>query len=172
MTEEIFDIVDKSGKTIGQAKRSEVHGNPSLIHQTVHCLVFNKKGDIYLQKRALNKDVQPGKWDTSVGGHMNPGETPLSAVIREAEEELNIKNADFEFLYKYIMENPFETELVYTFKTVYDMEISCDAEEISDGRFWKKEEIISNMKQNIFTPNFIDEWTRYSSINNGKKDVR
>ncbi|HIJ60603.1 MAG TPA: NUDIX domain-containing protein, partial [Nitrospirae bacterium] len=74
MDEEFLEIVDADGNTIGTALRSDVHGNPALLHKVVHVLVFNKRGDLLLQKRSLSKDVAPGKWDTSVGGHVSPNE--------------------------------------------------------------------------------------------------
>ena len=101
MTKEVFDIVDEDDRIIGQATRDEVHGNPGLIHRVVHILVFNRSNDIYLQKRSKNKDVQPGKWDTSVGGHVDKDESYKDAAVREMEEELGIKGVPLKFLYKY-----------------------------------------------------------------------
>ena len=156
--EEIFDIVTQEGKIIGQAPRSAVHGNPQLLHPVVHIHVFNKNGQLYLQKRAKDKEVQPNKWDTSVGGHVHSGETIDKALVREAEEELGIKNTTFQPLYRYVMKNDFESELVYTFKTKYNGPFKINKEEISFGRFWKIKEIKNNLGKNIFTPNFEQEF--------------
>ena len=88
--EEIFDLVDDDDRVIGRATRNEVHGNPKLLHRVVHVLVFDSLGRLYLQKRADDKDVQPGKWDTSVGGHVDAGEDRETAALRELSEELGI----------------------------------------------------------------------------------
>jgi isopentenyldiphosphate isomerase len=96
---ELLEIVDENGAVIGTAKRSDLHGNPSLIHRVIHILVFDKKGRLLLQKRSLQKDIAPGKWDTSVGGHVNPGEDILSAANREMEEELGVEKCALEYLY-------------------------------------------------------------------------
>lgn len=64
--EELLEVVTKEGEIIKTLSRSKIHGNPSLIHRVVHVLVFNKKGGLFLQKRSMNKDVAPGKWDTSL----------------------------------------------------------------------------------------------------------
>src|SRR5208282_2515326 len=101
MQEELLEIVDKEGKALGVALRSSVHGNPSLLHKVVHVLVFNSSGELLLQKRSLSKDVQPGKWDTSVGGHVSAGEDIYSAVYREMEEELGV-TCEPGLLYSYI----------------------------------------------------------------------
>ena len=83
---EIFPIVDSCGHTIGQATRGECHNGSKLLHPVVHLHVFNSRGELYLQKRALDKDIQPGKWDTAVGGHIDYGEGVTDALHREARE--------------------------------------------------------------------------------------
>ena len=80
---ELFEIVDDNDLVIGTAPRRECHGNPALVHRAAHVLVFNRAGQLLLQKRSASKDIQPGKWDTSVGGHLDPGENYLTAAVRE-----------------------------------------------------------------------------------------
>ena len=87
--EEKFPLVDEEGRVIGSATRGECHNGSRLLHPVVHLHVFNSAGDIYLQKRPEWKDIQPGKWDTAVGGHMDYGETPEQALRREVSEELD-----------------------------------------------------------------------------------
>ena len=157
---ELFDIVDETDRVIGTATRDEVHGNPVLTHRVVHVLVFDGPGRLYLQKRALNKDVQPGKWDTSVGGHVDAGEDLLHAAIREMREELGIAGPTPEFIYRYLHRNDFESEMVATYLVHWDGDVQTDPEEISEGRFWTLAEI-SSADHSIFTPNFLDELARY-----------
>ena len=160
MSNEYFDVIDRAGNIIGKATRKECHGDNSLAHRTVHVLVFNSNEDLFLQKRAMNKDIQPGKWDTSVGGHLDMGETFDQAVIREMKEELDIE-APVQYMYDYWMCNEVETEYVHTYKCTYDGAIEFDAHEIDDGRFWTSEEIDENMGKGIFTPNFEQEYQQY-----------
>ena len=87
---ERFPIVDEEGKVIGAATRGECHNGSRLLHPVVHLHVFNSRGEVYLQKRPEWKDIQPGKWDTAVGGHIDEGETPEQALTREVGEELGI----------------------------------------------------------------------------------
>ena len=159
--EELFEIVDEQGNIIGQALREECHRNPCLLHRVSHVLVFNSQGSLYLQKRSINKDIQPGKWDTSVGGHLNIGETHEDAGIREMAEELGIQNAALIHLYDYIWRSSCESEMVRTFMTVYDGEIVYSPDEIETGRFWTHDEIKRNLNKGIFTPNFEVEYERY-----------
>ncbi len=161
--EEWVDVVDKQDNIISKATRKEVHGNPALIHRVAHVLVFNPKGALFLQKRSFNKDVQPGKWDTSVGGHLDLGEEYQAAAWREMNEELGIVPHKIEFLYKYCHSNSYETEYVSTFQCEWDGEISVNRDEIEDGRFWSLEEIKQNIQQDCFTPNFLDELRRYKN---------
>lgn len=158
---EYFDIVDIAGNIIGKASRKECHSNPNLLHRVSHILVFNSQNKLYLQKRSIHKDIQPGKWDTSVGGHLNLGESFEQAAIRELNEELGITNPTLIHLYDYIWHTNRESELVRTFKIIYDEAITFDKDEIEDGRFFSFNEIQSAISSNIFTPNFIEEYHRY-----------
>lgn len=170
--EEIFDIVNTDDQVIGRVTREEVHGNPALMHRVVHVLVFNSQGCIYLQKRAPDKDVQPGKWDTSVGGHVDAGEERYSAALRELSEELGIPGPleappHLGFLHMYSHSNDYESELVSTWITCWDGPIEIQLSEISEGRFWTEEEIDLLSQQTSdsgpFTPNFLDELRRWRS---------
>ena len=157
---EHFDLVDQKDRVIGRAHRDEVHGNPDLVHRVVHVLVFNKRGEIYLQKRVSTKIVQPGKWDTSVGGHVDSGEEYLTAARREMEEELGITGVSLDFLYRYLHRNDFESEMVSTYLASWAGPITPDPSEIGDGRFWTLNEI-DGADPEIFTPNFLEELERF-----------
>jgi len=159
--DEVFPLVDINGKIIGTAKRSECHGNPELLHPTVHLQIMNKKGDLFMQKRPMHKDTQPGKWDSAVGGHVGLNESIDYALLREASEEVGIQNFSPKFMFRYIWKNHFEAELVYSFLTIYDDSIEINKDELDEGRFWKIEEISNNIGKEIFTPNFEHEFRLY-----------
>ncbi len=155
--EEWFDIVRPDGQIIGRAPRSAVHGQPELLHPVVHTHIINSGGEIYLQKRASTKDIQPGKWDTAIGGHIRSGESVEHALRREAEEELGISYGEFIPIFRYVMKNEIESELVHGFLLREDGPFYPDRGEISEARFWKRDEIQQNLGKNIFTPNFEKE---------------
>ena len=156
--EEYFPLVNNKGETIGKATRRECHSGTKWLHPVIHLHIFNEKGELYLQKRSMNKDIQPGKWDTAVGGHVDYGETVEEALKREAWEELGITDFTPEKITSYIFESDIEKELTYTFKTIYSGKIEPDLSELSEGRFWSIKEIISNLEKQIFTPNFENEF--------------
>jgi len=160
---EIFDIVDEQDKVTGQACRQEVHRNPSLIHRVVHVLVFNPKGELFLQKRSRFKDMHPGKWDTSVGGHVNAGESYERAALREMREELGIEGTKLEYLHTYIHRNSRESEFVRSYRCCWDGSVRTDPEEIEEGRFWSLKEI-NDSDLLLFTPNFLDELKRLQNL--------
>src|ERR1041384_5371864 len=89
MAEEIFDVVNDKDEVIGQQTRSEVH-RLGLPHRAIHVLVFNSRGQIFLQKRSMTKDRQPGLWDSSASGHLDRGEDYDSSAVRELREEIGL----------------------------------------------------------------------------------
>lgn len=155
--EEIFPLVDLEGNVVGKATRKECHTGTFYLHPVVHLHVFNKENRLFMQKRADDKDIQPGKWDTSVGGHVDFGEKPEDALLREASEELGIIKFEPVFAFRYDYRSDKEYELVNTFITFYDGNINIDQKEIAEGRFWEVQEILTNIGKGVFTPNFEHE---------------
>ena len=93
MSEEIFDIVDERDEVVGRKPRSEVH-RLGLQHRAVHVLVFNARGELFLQKRSMQKDCFPGAWDSSAAGHLDSGESYDDCAVRELREELGLSVAE------------------------------------------------------------------------------
>lgn len=165
--EEIFPLVDEQGNIIGSATRKECHSGSKLLHPVVHLHILNEeKNAIYLQKRSLTKDIQPGKWDTAVGGHIDLGENTYLALLRETREELGLTDFTPEHIISYVFESEIEKELINTYYTTVNpntINFVIDKNEISEGRFWSFIEIEENIGKNIFTPNFEQEYQRIIS---------
>lgn len=158
---EMFEIVDEHDRVIGVMPRAQCHGNPSLVHRVAHVLVVNDRGELLLQKRSQQKDIQPGKWDTSVGGHLDPGEDYLAAAKREMAEELGLSGLPLTFLYHSRLRNEIESENIATYLAFYCGEVFPDPKEIDQVRFWGSAEIEAALGTGVLTPNFEQEWRAY-----------
>jgi isopentenyldiphosphate isomerase len=160
VAEELFDIVNEAGEITGRATREEAHRDPSLLHRVVHVIVTDRMGRILLQKRSMSKDVAPGKWDTSVGGHVDAGEEVAAAVRRELREELGL---DFPpvHLYDWICRSARESELVSTWRLVHEGPFRFPPGEIDGVRFWTVEEIAAGLGRGVFSSQFEEEFRRY-----------
>jgi len=162
--EELLPVVDEKGKVLGKAPRSMFHfQNEKLLHPVVHLHYFNSKGELYLQYRPMHKKVQPGKWDTAVGGHVTYGENIGDALLRETAEEIGIKGElKINLFEQYIWETEVERELVFLFTTTSDQLPRPDRKELDGGRFWKVAEIRKSLGKGVFTPNFELEFKKLS----------
>ena len=155
--EEYFDIVDENDQVIGSAPRSKCHGDPSLVHRTAHVVVLHPDGKrMLLQLRAKTKDIQPGKWDTAVGGHLAHGESYEDGARRELSEELGIsREITLKFLFYSKIRNNIESENVGVFLLISDGPFHFQAEEIDEVRFFTREELAAHADD--FTPNLRSE---------------
>lgn len=162
---EAVDIVDRTGKVISKATRSQVY-NEGLLHPAVNIVVVNKKGQIFIQRRSPKK-ILPLYWDISASEHVKSGEDYKSAAIRGLKEELSITVSVKLLREKHIQRNEYitkeicliEYELVELYGAIYDGKIEVNQEEVSEGRFVsikKLNELIKN-EQIKFSPWGLDE---------------
>ena len=156
--EEWLPIVNEEGGIIGKAPRSICHRGEKLLHPVVHLHVLNHQKHIYLQKRPMSKLVQPGKWDTAVGGHISFGETLEKALQREAWEEIGLTGFNARLIKTYRWDSDVESELVYMFVSHDFKSIHLHSDEVGEGRFWTPKQIDANIGKGIFTPNFEEEY--------------
>lgn len=164
-SQELLPIVDSDGNVIGQTTRGVAHnGIDKPLHPVVHLHLFNLQGDLYLQHRPAWKDIQPDKWDTAVGGHVDWGEYVRTALLREVREEIGIdlsaESPDaVESLGSYVFESSRERELVNVHRLV-TATLPSPSAELDGGRFFSREEILSRCGTGFFTPNFEQEYRR------------
>ena len=160
---EWFPVVEPSGLVIGRSSRQYCHSGAKPLHPVIHIHIIDRMSRIYLQKRSLKKDIQPGKWDTAVGGHVAYGEAIIEAVYREASEELGLTEFNPRYIETYEFESPLEREMVNVFAAVGTYELHPDLDEVDEGKWWELEDIDASIGKGIFTPNFESEFTMIRS---------
>lgn len=156
--DDVFDVVDGEDQVTGQARRAEVHER-RLLHRAVHLLVFNRKGELFLQKRSHLKDNHPGRWDSSASGHLDSGESYLEAARREMREELDLSDGEL----KPVAKIPACEETDWEFVQLYRVDLEGKAQmrlapaEIEIGDFFPLEVIRewSRARPEDFAPAFL-----------------
>jgi isopentenyl-diphosphate delta-isomerase type 1 len=144
MQDEIFDVVNERDEVIGQAPRREVH-RQGLRHRAVHVLVFNVKGELFLQKRSMKKDNHPGVWDSSSSGHVDTGETYDACSVRELWEEIGLRPAQAPArLFKIDACKDTGQEFVWVYRCSSEGPFELHPEEIDSGAW--------------FSPSHITQW--------------
>ena len=160
---EWFPIVEPNGLVVGRSSRNYCHGGAKPLHPVIHIHIIDRMSRIYLQKRSMRKDIQPGKWDTAVGGHVSYGEAIIEAVHREASEELNFTDFNPIYLLTYEFESAVEREMVNVFAVVGSYDLKPDLDEVDEGRWWDIADIDASIGKNVFTPNFESEYAMIRS---------
>jgi isopentenyldiphosphate isomerase len=156
MNTEFVPVVNEQGNIIGKAARDYVHNGSKALHPVVHVHVLNSSGQLFLQQRSKKAKIQPGKWDTAVGGHVKWKESIEQALAREMFEETRLKPRNINLLVKYIWNSEVESELVFSFLQITDSEPRINPSEAEQGRWWTFQQIAESPKE-IFTPNFLHE---------------
>lgn len=160
---EMFPVVQEDGLVVAMSDRMYCHSGSHLLHPVVHLHIIDRQERLFLQRRSLQKDLQPGKWDTSVGGHVRYGESILEALYREASEELGLRDFNPIYLGTYRYDTEKDSEYVNMFAAVGTFDLHPDMDEVIECRPWTLHEIDRNIKTGIFTSNFAEEYKRIKS---------
>ncbi len=162
---EILPIVDAEGNVIGRASRSVCHDGVSMkLHPVVHLHLYDRQRGLLLQKRSLKKRIQPGAWDTAVGGHVDYGESIETALHREAREDIGFDKAvDAEKIASYVFESNVERELINVFIVASPAgftPVISEPDDIDQLRFWPVGDILESIGRGVLTPNFEQEFVK------------
>ena len=159
---EIVVIVDKDNQIIGSAPRAEMRAK-SLAHRATYILVLNQKGELFVHKRTMTKDVCPGFYDVVAGGVVLAGESYEQSAVREIEEELGIRDIPLSTLFDFYYEDPKSSVWGRAFSCEYNGEMILQEEEIESGEFMPVEKIIKMATREPFTPDGMYVLKRYLS---------
>ncbi len=166
ITEEIFDIVDQNDEVIGQKSRSEVH-RLGLRDRSTHLLVFNQAGEVFLQKRSIHKDNNPGLWDSSVAGHVDQGESYDACVVREAQEEIGLKlYSTPDFLFKFEASAQTGWEFTQVYQTIAEGPFVLAKDEIETADWFGTEDVTDWLvkQPKAFPRSFQMIWQRWIGL--------
>lgn len=165
MPEEVFDVVNDRDEVIGQNTRAEVH-RLGLMHRAVHVLVFNAKGEVFLQKRSMKKDRQPGLWDSSASGHLDAGEDYDACARRELGEEIGLEtHAPLQRIFKFPASEQTDQEHVWVYRTESEGPFTLHPDEIERGNWFNMQDLdqwLATRPQD-FSPAFRAIWHRLSA---------
>lgn len=147
--EEQVILVDRDDQEIGTIEKMEAH-RTALLHRAFSVFIFNRKGDMLLQQRAVQKYHSGGLWTNACCSHPRPGESTEAAAQRRLLEEMgfstNLKKG-FDFIYRADLDNNLsEHELDHVFIGVYDGDITPNPVEVKDYCFKSVESIMESIE--------------------------
>ncbi len=166
MTDEIFDIVDENDRVIGRRLRRDVHRDGDK-HRAIHVLVFNSRGDVFLQKRSMSKDTCPGAWDSSASGHLDCGEDYDACAIREVREEIGlVLQSAPQRLFKIDAREETGWEFVWVYRCESEGPFVLHPEEIERGGWFTPAEVTQWMakRPQDFASGLILIWKRLHAV--------
>ncbi len=149
--DEIVAIVDEDNRVVGAAPRREMRAR-RLPHRCTYILVYNSRGEIYVQKRTRTKDVFPGYYDPAAGGVVLAGENYLDGATRELEEEMGIRDVPLESLFKFYHAGDHSRVWGAAYRCVYDGPVTLQEEEVESGAFMTVEAVFQAAASQPFTP--------------------
>jgi isopentenyl-diphosphate delta-isomerase type 1 len=164
MPEDIFDVVNERDEVIDAKPRSFVHAH-GLLHRAVHVFVFNRRGDIFLQKRSMKKDRQPGVWDSSCSGHVDSGENYDQTAVRELQEEIGLQVAQTPHrLFKIDACEETDAEFVWVYRCESEGPFVLHPDEIECGGWFTREQVTKWIaeKPQEFATAFVLIWKLFS----------
>jgi isopentenyldiphosphate isomerase len=171
MPEEIFDIVNECDEVVGQNTRRQVHAR-GLWHRAVHVLVFNARGEVFLQKRSMRKDIAAGKWDSSASGHLDSGEDYDACAVREVREEIGLdlksgtrgtRPSELEKLFKVDARKETGWEFCWIYRCESEGPFVLHPDEIETGAWFARDAVTKwvNEKPQDFASAFVLIWKMF-----------
>ncbi len=121
----------------------------------------------------MSKDIQPGKWDTAVGGHLALGESYEEGAKRELAEELGVADAPvLKHLFDSEIRNEIESEDTRVFALYRAGGFRFQESEIDEIRFWPPEKLFDACERENFTPNLCDELDKLRELGIVRGDTK
>ena len=161
--DEIVLIVDPDNNEIGSAPRHEMRAK-GLVHRATYILVFNGRGELFVQKRTMTKDIYPGYYDVAAGGVVLAGESYDEAARRELEEELGVRDTDLSAHFTFLYANEANRVWGRVYSCTYDGAITLQAEEVESGFFMTPQKVLALSEKVPFTPDGVKVLKQYLGL--------
>ncbi|QWF69934.1 NUDIX domain-containing protein [Methylomonas paludis] len=164
MPNELLPVVNEQDELIELRCRQEVH-QLQLRHRAVHIFMFNEQGRLFLQKRSMFKDLNPGLWDTSAAGHVDGTESYDTCAHRELWEELGITALLYK-LFKLDACPELGMEFIQVYRCMYNGPLKLEPAEIDEGAWYSLKDINTIVDKNDpqFTDTFKIIWRNFRLI--------
>jgi len=160
MTQELVDIIDDEGRTVGVTTRADMRGR-RLPHRCTYVLVFNERGELFIHLRTAAKDAYPSHWDVAIGGVVLAGESFAQGVRREIREELGIDAQPRElFPFRYADERSIAQAMVY--RLDHNGPFELQAEEIVRGEWVTLEDAWRRAAVEAFCPDGLQVLRKFT----------
>jgi isopentenyldiphosphate isomerase len=157
--EELVDVLDEAGRTIGVVRRREMRGR-RLPHRCTYVLVFNRHGELFIHLRTATKDVYPSHWDVAVGGLLTAGESYHTGARREVAEELGI-TAEPEPLFPFRYADAASIAHGMVYRLVADGQFRLQPEEVVRGEFVPVGAVAERADREAFCPDGLAVLAEY-----------
>lgn len=158
--DEVVLIVDRDNRETGSAPRHEMRAL-GLPHRAAYIMVFNSRGELFVQKRTMSKDIYPGYYDIAAGGVVLAGESYEESAKRELAEEMGIVKTELVPHFTFFYEEGSNRVWGRVYSCIYDGELTLQAEEVESGFFALPEEVLALSRKERFTPDGLYVLKRY-----------
>jgi isopentenyldiphosphate isomerase len=157
--EELVDVVDDAGRTVGVVTRREIRVR-RLPHRCTYIFLFNQRGELFVHLRTPTKDAFPSHWDVAIGGVLVAGELFAAGAKRELAEEVGLDVAlEDLFPFRYDGDGTIAHAMVY--RATHDGPFKLQAEEIVRGEFVALAEVNERSKRDPFCPDGLAALAEY-----------
>ena len=146
--EEVVIIVDQHNREVGRAPRHQMRSQ-GLIHRATYIFVFNRAGELFVQKRTPIKDLYPGFFDFAAGGVVVVGESYQASAYREAAEELGIQDTPLTEHFDFFYQDGGNRTWGRVYSCVHDGPFVLQAEEVESGEFASLDQVNAGSYQPV-----------------------
>lgn len=158
MNKEYVILVDEQDNDIGVMEKLQAH-QEGLLHRAFSVFIFNEKGELLLQQRALSKYHSAGLWTNTCCSHPRPNETIKDAANRRLFEEMGM-SCDLKIITNFIYKTPFENgltehELDYVLTGITNQNPQINKDEVENYKWMPIEDI---KKDIISNPDLYTSW--------------